>query len=156
MNLQFRPRLTIKGGFVDGTRTTDTKEVLGGRVEFVIINTGGTPAQVYKSQFVAKIVDYSVAQFSLFSGSVSIGEFNLRPGEGVTKKISFGLDTLEEIKKQLGDPASIALRKPVYFVGTLSYRDDLGISRSIGVFRKFDPTQYCFVPIKDSDAEYDD
>jgi hypothetical protein len=157
MYLQFRPRLTIRGGFVDGTRTTNTKEVLGGRVEFVIINIGGTPAHIYKSQFVAKIVDYNIAGFSLFAGSTSIGEFSLQPGQGVTKEISFGLDALEEIRNQarkLGTANST--ERPVYFVGSLSYRDDLNISRSLSVFRKFDPQQQSFIPIKDSDAESED
>lgn len=46
--------------------------------------------------------------------------------------------------------------KLVYFVGTVWYKDDLGIERSTGVFRKFDPKERSFLPVKDSDVEYSD
>ena len=155
--LQFRPRVVIRGGFVEGIRLADTKEALGGQVEFVVVNSGGTPARIFKSQLVAKVVDYDIAQFSLFDGATSLGEFSLQPGEGRSAHIPIDLELVKNIREIVSRQFEGDFRpKLVYFVGTVWYKDDLGIERSTGVFRKFDPKERSFLPVKDSDVEYSD
>jgi hypothetical protein len=155
--LQFRPRVVIRGGFVEGTRVAETNEPNGGYVEFVIVNTGGTPAHIFRSEFVAKLVDYDIAPFNLFDGSTSLGEFSLQTGAGRTARIQISLDVVKEIQEQVRRQFEVGFSpKLVSFSGTLWYRDDLGIERSLGVFRRFDPKERAFVPVKDSYAEYSD
>jgi len=154
--LEFRPRVVIKGGYVEGIQNSDTKEPLGGRIEFVVMNTGGTPAHIFNSEFVAKVIDYDIPTFNLFEGAASIGEVTLQSGEGRTAEVPISLDLVKELREQVLNQNEIqsAWPKLVYFVGKLRYADELGIKRSVGIFRKFDPKERSFVPVKNSESEY--
>jgi len=82
--LQFRPRIVIRGGWVNGTSLASTKQPVGGRVQFVVTNAGGTDAHIYKSEFIVKALGDSITESSLMDGATSIGEFSLTTGQGTT------------------------------------------------------------------------
>ena len=156
--LQFRPRIVIRGGFINGTRLADTGEHVGGCVQFVVTNSGGTNAHIYKSEFIVKVLGDSISESSLMDGAMSIGEFSLTTGQGTTITIPISLEMVKSIQDEFrrrDEPLS-ADRKPVYVIGDLWYKDDLGISRSTGIFRKFDPKELIFVPVENSTSEYSD
>jgi hypothetical protein len=156
--LQFRPRVVIRGGFVNGIRLSDTKQPIGGHVQFVVTNAGGTDAHIYKSQFIVKAMGDSITESSLMDGATSIGEFSLNTGQGTTITIPISLEMVKNIQDEFSrrnEPLSND-RKPVYAIGNLWYKDDLGISRSTGIHRKFDPVELTFVPVENSTSEYAD
>ena len=156
--LQFRPRIVIRGGWVNGTRLADTKEPVGGRVQFVITNAGGTDAHIYKSEFIVKTLGDSITESGLMDGATSIGEFSLTAGQGTTVTIPISVEMVKNIRNEfnLRNEPSSPNRKPVYAIGGLWYRDDLGISRNTGVFRRFDANELIFMPVENSTSEYAD
>jgi len=156
--LQFRPRIVIRGGWVNGTSLAGTKQPIGGRVQFVVTNAGGTDAHIYKSQFIVKALGDSITESSLMDGATSIGEFSLTTGQGTTITIPISLEMVENFQGEFSrrDEPLSADSKPVYVVGNLWYKDDLGISRSTGIHREFDPKELIFVPVENSTSEYAD
>jgi hypothetical protein len=156
--LQFRPKILIRGGFIDGTRLADTGEIIGGRLQFIVTNAGGTTATIYKSEFVVKTIGSSPTQTNLFDGATSLGEFSLATGQGTTVAIPISFEVIKNIRNEFdkrNEPLSVD-RIPVYFIGDIWYRDDLGISRNTGVFRRFDPNEQTFMPVEKSSSEYAD
>jgi hypothetical protein len=156
--LQFRPRIVIRGGWVNGTNLADTKQPIGGRVQFVVTNAGGTDAHIYKSGFIVKALGDSITESGLMDGATSIGEFTLTTGQGTTVTIPISLEMVRNIQNEFhrrNEPLS-ADTKPVHAIGNLWYKDDLGISRSTGIFRKFDPKEMMFVPEENYTSEYSD
>ena len=100
----------------------------------------------------------SITESSLMDGATSIGEFSLNTGQGTTITIPISLEMVKNIQDEFSrrnEPLSND-RKPVYAIGNLWYKDDLGISRSTGIHRKIDPVELTFVPVENSTSEYAD
>jgi hypothetical protein len=128
--LQYRPRIVIRR--VQLSAESDN-------VELFIQNTGGSNAQITKAQFLAAIVDYRLPGFKLSDSTGSLAQFTLEPGEGQIKTIPLHGKVDE-----------------VTCIGTLWYRDDLGIVRTTGIHRKWNARWLVFIPIAGSDADYSD
>jgi hypothetical protein len=124
----------------------------------VITNAGGTDAHIYKSEFIVKTLGDSITESGLMDGATSIGEFSLTAGQGTTVTIPISVEMVKNIRNEfnLRNEPSSPNRKPVYAIGGLWYRDDLGISRNTGVFRRFDANELIFMPVENSTSEYAD
>jgi hypothetical protein len=156
--LQFRPRIVVRGGFLDSAGLGGSEALDAGRIEFVLVNIGGTDALIYKTKLIVRAVDYSEARFDLFEGATSLEELHLRPGQSETAHIPIGIESMKEIRDEISrrEAGFGTGRGRVYFAGSLWYKDDLGNERSTGVFRRFDPKDHSFVAVMNSDSEYSD
>jgi len=146
--LQFRPKLIVRGGEVYDPDTL--------RIEFTVVNVGGSPAHIDRGEAEAQIVDSR--QVSILEHAESIGMFSLQPGEGATRSVSLRENVAAAIGWLNAHPEGVmgAASPLVYFVGLIRYADDIGISRSMGFMRKYDPPRQKFVAVDDPDYEYTD
>jgi hypothetical protein len=155
--LQYRPKVIVR----NATAKAFTAQ-LGERaqciVAFQIVNTGGSPAH---------IVDGDIYLFSARSSNpkeeiefresthIGISERTLQPGE--RESIQTGLDG--NFVNDVGWVEFHAGQAALHYIllmGTIGYRDDLGIPRQTGLRRSYDPKTKTFTPRKDSEEEYSD
>lgn len=122
--------------------------------QFYIRNVGGSTAHVEEIHCEVWAVE---AQGRLpmkcpYEGIVGKqGRWRLSPGQSMTWL--FG--STEPLSPN-GAVARATGTSPVYVLGQIIYRDDLGIPRSFGFCRKYDGRTERFVPIGDPDYEYAD
>jgi hypothetical protein len=128
--LQFRPKIIVRSVHISDSDPT--------KLELAFVNIGGTQASIVQSKFVAKPLS-NAPDFRLFDGSVSLGKFSLAPGMGEIKSIPL-----------LGE------KEQSTCAGFLWYADDLGIKRSLGIQRTWNPALLQYRPVPNSDAEYSD
>lgn len=142
--LQFRPKLIIRGGIIVDKEVT-----------LWVTNMGGTPAHIVRAMIsimltsakyedVRKGVDETIATGTTFTG----GESRL-----VTIPITEEIDkVLNPVPAQ--SPTGSPLSKPVLLAGFIRYRDDLGIVRNTGLWRRSKGNLFVVDP--DSDWDYSD
>ena len=153
--LQFRPILSVTGiramGFFENPKNPETKEVFIG-----IENTGGADAHITDSEIVVKVVDYSIAMFSLMDGAISLDKKTLKPGQGHVTSIPIDDGLAKAIAAEAEHPDNPHWdgHKLIYCMGNVIYRDDLDIVRTLRLYRRFDPITFEFIPINSSDSEY--
>jgi hypothetical protein len=155
MLLQFRPRVSLRGGFISG---------LGGTIastekrtfQFVVVNEGGSNARIYKSGLVIEFQDPESPNANILANAASIGEFTLKPGEG--KPLSLPISDTVAARLEMEFAAYKANPKAfisfVFFVGNIWYKDDLQIVRSTGVCRKFIPQFLSFKVVEGNGGEF--
>ena len=159
--LQYRPRIIVR----HATAKAFSKEIGEGVfsepvrcvVAFQIVNIGGSPAH---------IVDGDIYLLSARSGGleeeiefkesthVGIGQRTLQPGE--REAMEFALDTRISNDARWVEFYKGTSSHRIFLLGTIWYRDDLGIPRQTGLHRSYDPKTKTFVPRKDSEEEYSD
>jgi hypothetical protein len=150
--MQFRPKVIIRGGFVDGVG-----QVEQAAMEFVITNIGANIAHVEATTFAARLVDYSYGTCDLFAKSFSLPKMSLEPGEGHPHSFTMDKETTEALRiVDRSHRYGTEEKKTIVFAGTIKYRDDLGVLRRTGIFRKYSAVEQRFVPHTDSDYEYAD
>ncbi len=161
--LQFRPKVIVRGGYVQkwGEGGLDTPP--GGEVGFILVNTGGTPAKITDS-----IAAVNYAKTNLLDGGVFLGNPTLQPGEEwlcqieLTEDAAYAIQlTNDRYAEWRDDPSEVSttyrdLGNPLYFVGYVSYTDDLGLSRSTKFLRRYAPESHSFVTVDDAAHEYVD
>jgi hypothetical protein len=137
--LQFRPVLILRDlrtmGLLPNPTAPEPVEVF-----LAIENTGGSDAHIISSQIVVKIVDYSIAAFSLMEGAISLGEMTLTPGEGHVKNIPID----DELAKAMiaetdhSDDPNWTGHKRIYCVGNIGRSEDHSHSYFIQAIRPQD------------------
>ncbi len=157
--LQYRPRITVRHAralaFSEEIdhKTITISEPVRCIVTFLMVNRGGSPAHVADGDIHLLSVRVGVVGEEVEikeSTHIGISPRTLQPGEGET--IQFGLDTgISNYAFYKGESPYM-----VFLVGTIWYRDDLGIPRQTGLHRSYDPKTKIFTPRKDSEEEYSD
>jgi hypothetical protein len=153
--LQFRPILTVRGlraqGFLQNPKYPEEKVVF-----LAIENTGGSDARIISSEIAVKIVDYATAMFSLMEGASSLEKKTLKPGEGLVNDILIGDDLANAMIAETAHPDDPNWdgHKLIMCVGNIKYQDDLNITRTLGLYRRFNPVTFEFTPMNATDSEY--
>jgi hypothetical protein len=157
--LQYRPRIIVRHAraltFSEeiDQKTITISETVRCVVAFQIVNGGGSSAHIVEGDVHLLSVrmgsDKEDAEITE-STHIGISPRTLQPGE--REPIQFGLDTRisNYAFYKSGDTFS------VFLIGTIWYRDDLGIPRQTGLHRSYDMKTKLFTPRKDSEEEYSD
>jgi len=154
--LQYRPRLIIRN-----TVTKDYSVTIGQNIKctvaFQLVNMGGSPAHVIHGEVYLLAVDASdLKDIRISEGNHGeMQERSLQPGErqNFEDLLDSSIVADEEWAAfHQGQNSSHSL----YLLGTIWYKDDLGIPRQVGVHRKYDPSNLRFIPQNDSEEEYSD
>jgi hypothetical protein len=157
--LQFRPNLIVRDlrvmGLLQNPKYPETKEAL-----LDIENIGGSDAHITDSAIVVKLYDYTTAMYGLMDGAISLGKMTLAPGQNHVKSIP----TDDELEKAMvaeiahGEDPERSERKSYKSVilcsGNINYVDDLNITRTLRLSRRFNPVTFEFAPINDNDSAY--
>ena len=148
--LQFRPRIMVRGARFDQ-----------GRVHFMVVNTGGSLATI-KKKFRSSFVNLDQHGCDPYFGDFLGTQVELEK-VGAGESTYLFLDIRPEIATAINDEIenarhfpSIKLRRNVYWIGGLRYQDELGIERSVGIFRSFDAHTSRFIPEETGDADFAD
>jgi hypothetical protein len=147
--LQFRPKIVARGGMLDD-----------GKVWLKITNIGGSPARVVTCKIETVLLaegrdmrGYLKGPNDIPAGTIlSAGE-----NKALTKQIDPDLlATISDIDKICREiPGSISTRQ-IYCAGKIEYADDLGITRTTGIYRRYKAGNGRFYPSDESDLEYAD
>jgi hypothetical protein len=130
MILQFRPNIKIPVVSLERTKTPGkAADVLN--IQVIIVNEGSADAHVIRSLLVLKVGDTVDPTHTHKSGDLSLGEFSIRPGQGIIKNLQLDDATTKSLSEELARPTqpNTRLRMNVSLGGHLWYRDDLGIER---------------------------
>lgn len=157
--LQYRPKITVRNA-----KALQFSYDLGNpwecEIRFQIVNTGGSPAYIAAGSHIqlASSISHDVGKIETKWGEERpISSVMLGPGQAITveERVSTGVPfDLEWENFRQG----VAV-KPLRFVslaGIVYYTDDLGIPRSTGINRAFEPKTGEFVPRKETEQEYND
>jgi hypothetical protein len=163
--LQYRPRITVR----DVRAKSFTKETSGGGIgiskpvrcamSLQIVNTGGSPAHIVEGDIylisARRGHDAEEAEAEVKESThMGIGERTLQPGQW--EIIEFGLDTGIPNDVRWTELYKGASSHSIVLLGTIWYRDELGIPRKTGLHREYQPKSRIFVRRKDSEEEYSD
>jgi len=158
ITLQFRPRIAIRGITIHDWNVAPFMQEPTPRIQVTIVNAGATQADIVEG----RIQTYSGDCLPIpdFEKAEQMTPFSLQPGESVaTSVFTEGLVTTA-IGWLLARPTSPfskdAIRASVYIAGFIRYKDSVGIHRNRGFFRVYEPQKRRFVPVEDTDYEYDD
>ncbi len=153
----FRPRLLVRNVVLDvGTVVTvaGTPDKAWA-VRYTITNTGGSPAKV--THLLADSVYPeegglpAIARFR--DGNAFTESFSLQPGQHreVTSEIPKNVSDYVRFLRSVGQGAT-----DLYFTGYLRFADELGLSRSYGFCRKYNPNLKRFEIVDNPDYEFAD
>ncbi|WP_348262862.1 hypothetical protein P8935_24105 [Telmatobacter sp. DSM 110680] len=152
--LQFRPILTVRGlramGLLQNPKYPEETKVF-----LAIENSGGSDAHIDSSEIVVKTVDYNT---DIMEGAISLGKMTLKPGQGHVKNIP--IDD-ELVKAMVAETAHMdqdkerKSQKPLIMcMGNIKYVDDLNITRTLTLYRRFNPRTFEFLPIDANDSDF--
>jgi len=163
--LQYRPRIIVR----DVRAKSFSKEISEGVIgiskpvrcamSLQIVNSGGSPAHIVEGDIYlisarrghhAEEAEAEVKE----STHMGIGERTLQPGQW--EIIEFGLDTRIPNDARWVEFHKGVSSHSIVLLGTIWYRDELGIPRKTGLHREYDPKTQVFVRRKDSEEEYSD
>jgi hypothetical protein len=154
--LQYRPRIIIRNTVTKNFNVT-IGENIKSTVAFQLVNTGGSPAHITHGEIYLLAVSAPNSNDIRFAQGTHgvVEERSLHPGE--RENFEDVLDS--SIVADEGWTAFHQGRTSIhslYLLGTIWYKDDLGIPRQAGVHRKYDPSNQRFVPQQGSEDEYSD
>jgi hypothetical protein len=155
--LQYRPRVIVRNA-----KATGLGIEAGGpgicTLEFLLVNTGGSPANIIEgSIFLLSYVASDIENIRFIDGpELHIGERVLQAGERSTiKEESMKTGTVNDAQWMLYYSGKNSDRN-VLLMGTIWYKDEIGITRQTGLHRLFDPKTGRFEPKTDNEQEYSD
>jgi hypothetical protein len=154
--LQFRPRLLIRSVVVipGDLLTIEKDRRKPTSIEFTVTNIGGSVAHItkrvsklefFENHFLPPIPPYD-------DKMADNKELKVSPGQHHTFSVSIAR-SLEYGFVIMGTDDIV---REVYFFGYLRFRDEVGLVRSIGFCRQYDPISKRFNVVNDPDYEYAD
>jgi hypothetical protein len=150
--LQFRPKILVRGGEVRRERKTLT---------YIVTNAGGSEAKIIATRIAALMAEeWPIAflnsqdspQNTLLGAGLS-DERNIDLPENITNALGRAIFA-NGANKKWGPKTQIV--PGIIFAGTIRYEDRIGIVRSMGFCRRYDPDLKKFVPTGDDDYNYSD
>ena len=169
-----RPRIRVRRIVLDdpetltkGVGTVTTKGVIH------IANIGATAADIIEGQYQIIISDGGVLPRLAFKDfpSRSLEPRRLNAGEyidaafGSEVFIAKGMSGVFQAIAEDGQPSGVVIqsvslgggRNDSFALGRIRYKDNLGVTRETGFFRRYDRSTNCFVPLSENpDYEYED
>jgi|GEM_PF-5869239 len=121
-------------------------------LEFVIVNIGASKAHIVESKLTAKSVESKNNANFLISG-FTVNKKMFDPGEGDLQTVQLDKTCSDVIRWVRQQQSSIP---SFIFGGFIKYRDDIGVLRSTGIFRKYDSKKDSFIAVDDPNCEYAD
>ncbi len=133
--LQFRPRIVVRGAIVTANA-----------LDFVLVNVGGTPAHITRN---AAMVTIHVPTESELKDLSALDGGSLQSGEARICRLMMQESVASSIaaaNAAVVPDSLVAFTKvsPVYFVGVINYKDDLGIPRATYFKRQYSATSRMF------------
>jgi hypothetical protein len=159
--LQYRPKLIIRNaiskGFSDEIGEGMIAETVRCALAFQIVNVGGSAADIVSGEISLlsiRVRSPEEETEARESPSIGISPRTLQPGERVL--IETGIDTRIPNNARWTKIYNGVSSHRIFLLGTIWYRDELGIPRQTGLYRKYDPKTTRFDPQKANEEEYSD
>jgi len=161
--LQYRPRVIVRSAAASNFNLADLGKTSTAKVKLTVVNIGGSTARITGG---VVALWWAHASHSEYSNKVVLrtapdksigGDVNLEPGERAVWEETVDMDATIDLQ-WANYHAGLETKdhRTVILVGTVYYRDELGISRQTGIHRKYDPKTSEFVANKESEQEYTD
>lgn len=156
--LQYRPKILVRGAAVADFNFSQINEPMQGTVRFTVVNTGGTGALITGGHVRMICLDASENNSQFLEGAEElIGEFVLQPGQDTEFRRAMFTGSINSPGWIEGiQSAQFGVRRYLYLIGTIYYRDELDIPRQTSFMRNYDSKERKFVPSKNADEEYVD
>jgi hypothetical protein len=155
--LQFRPRVIVRNAKATGLGIEpDIAGVC--KLEFLLVNIGGSTAHVMEGCiYFLSVIASDIEHIQFKDGTEwRFGQGSLQPGQRYTlKNESMETGTVNDAEWMLYYSGKSSSRY-IILMGTVWYRDEIGIIRQTGLHRVFDVKTGRFEPKKDSEEEYSD
>jgi hypothetical protein len=154
--LQFRPKIVVRVGKVAIPSVHLGKEPYW-IVEFTLINAGGSSCRIVEGRAKAAVITSPLPD--LFANAEVFGAIELQPGESAKRNAHLSDEVIKAVREAdmrwRGEMGG-GIELPVFFVGVLSYEDNIGIRRTMGWYRQYKSGNNSFILVDDPDREYAD